>query len=111
VKRICDELRCEADLKAPFGDAESEPIIVDDLVEPVTHQRSVVALAPVGRTGLVVMVATPDAAMEEIRVALRWATWLFLWIPPLVGLSLLSIVLVGPRLVRAVARWRRRVAQ
>jgi hypothetical protein len=107
VKHICAQLRCEADLAAPFADAESPPIIVDDLEEPVTHQRSVVALAPVGRTGLVVMVATPDAAMDHIRVTLRWATWLFLWIPPLVGTLVLSGVLLGPRWLRGVALRRR----
>jgi len=106
VERICRQLRCEADLEAPFADAESDAIIVDDLEEPVTHQRSVVALAPVGRTGLVVMVATPDAAVEQIRVSLRWAAWLFLWIPPLTGLALLSGALLGPRLLRAAVRRR-----
>ncbi len=99
VKRICRELRCEADLG---------PIILDDLEEPVTRQRSVVALAPIGRTGLIVMVATPDAAVEELRSALRWAAWLFLWIPPLVGLSLLACLLLGPQFLRAYALQRKR---
>ena len=104
VKRICRELRCQADLANPFGDAEHAPIIVDDFEEPVTRQHSVVALAPIGRTGLIVMVATPDAAVEELRSALRWTAWLFLWIPPLAGLSLLACVLLGPQLLRAYAR-------
>jgi eukaryotic-like serine/threonine-protein kinase len=103
VKRICRELRCEADLAEPFGDPEHAPIIVDDLEEPVTRQHSVVALAPIGRTGLIVMVATPDAAVQEIRSAVRWTAWLFLWIPPLAGLSLLACVLLGPQLLRAQA--------
>jgi hypothetical protein len=96
VERICRELRCEADPTQPFADPEHAPIIVDDLEEPVTRQRSVVALAPIGRTGLIVMVATPDAAVEELRSALRWSAWLFLWLPPLLGLSLLACMLVGP---------------
>jgi hypothetical protein len=108
VKRICRELRCEADPLEPFADPEHAPIILDDLEEPVTHQRSVAALAPIGRTGLLVMVATPDAAVEELRSALRWAAWLFLWIPPLVGLSLLACLLLGPQLLRAHARRRAR---
>lgn len=108
VKRICRELRCEADLAEPFADPEHAPIILDDLEEPVTRQRSVVALAPIGRTGLIVMVATPDAAVEELRSGLRWAAWLFLWIPPLVGLSLLAGLLLGPQLLRAHARRRER---
>lgn len=104
VQRICRELRCEADLAQPFADPEHAPIIVDDLEEPVTRQRSVVALAPIGRTGLIVMVATPDAAVEELRSALRWTAWLFLWIPPLAGLSILACILLGPQLLWAHAR-------
>lgn len=104
VTRICRELRCAADPTAPFADPEHPPIIIDDLQEPVTRQHSVVALAPVGRTGLIVMVATPDAAVEELRSALRWTAWLFLWIPPLAGLSLLACVLFGPQLLRAHTR-------
>jgi hypothetical protein len=104
VKRICRELRCEADPFNPFADPEHAPIIVDDLQEPVTRQHSVVALAPIGRTGLIVMVATPDAAVEELRSALRWTAWLSLWMPPLGGLSLFACVLLGPRLLRTYAR-------
>lgn len=111
VTRICRQLRCEADPLAPFADPEHPPIIVDDLEEPVTRQHSVVALAPIGRTGLIVMVATPDAAVEELESALRWTAWLFLWIPPLAGLSLLACVLLGPHLLRAHAMRRERAGQ
>jgi hypothetical protein len=111
VKRICRQLRCEADLDAPFADPEHAPIIVDDLEEPVTRQHSVVALAPIGRTGLIVMVATPDAAVEELRSALRWTAWLFLWIPPFAGLSVFACVLLGPQLLRAYALRRDRGAR
>lgn len=92
----------------PFADPEHAPIILDDLEEPVTRQRSVVALAPIGRTGLIVMVATPDAAVQELKSALRWAAWLFLWIPPLIGLSLLAGLLLGPQMLRALALQRKR---
>jgi hypothetical protein len=101
VKRVCRELRCSADPAQPFAAPEHAPIIVDDLEEPVTHQRSVVALAPIGRTGLIVMVATPDAAVQELRSAVRWIAWLFLWIPPVAGLSLFACLLLGPQLLRA----------
>jgi hypothetical protein len=108
VERICDKLRCAADLENPFGDPEHGPIVLDALEEPVTHQRSVVALAPVGRTGLIVMVATPDAALEEIELGLRWRAWMFVWIPLLAGLSLLAAVLVCPQVLRALEQRRAR---
>jgi hypothetical protein len=100
VKRVCDVLRCEADLTNPFGEPEHAPL-VDALEEPVTRQRSVVALAPVARTGLIVMVATPDAALEEIKLGLRWRAWMYVWIPLLAGIALLGVVLTLPQILRA----------
>jgi hypothetical protein len=82
---------------------------VDDFIEPVTGQRSVVALAPVGRTGLIVMVAMPDAALEEVKSTLQWRASVFIWAPLLAGMSLFGCVLTGPQLWRAWAqRYRQR---
>jgi hypothetical protein len=108
VKAICDQLRCAADLEHPFADPEHGPIVLDGLEEPVTRQHSVVALAPVGRTGLIVMVATPDAALDEIEVGLRWRAWVYVWIPLLVGMTLLAGVLTFPQILRALERRRAR---
>jgi hypothetical protein len=102
VERICAVLRCSADLENPFADPEHGPIVLDALEEPVTRQRSVVALAPVGRTGLIVMVATPDAALEEIELGLRWRASVYIWIPLLAGLALLAGLLTVPQLLRAL---------
>jgi hypothetical protein len=108
VTRICEHLRCAADLENPFADPEHGPIVLDALEEPVTRQRSVVALAPVGRTGLIVMVATPDAALDEIELGLRWRAWMYVWIPLLVGMGLLASVLTFPQLLRGLDRQRMR---
>jgi serine/threonine protein kinase len=108
VTRICSRLRCTPDRENPFGDPEAGPIVLDDFEEPVTRQRSVVALAPVGRTGLITMVSTPDAAMEEIRLGLQWRAWMFVWIPLLAGVTLLASVLVFPQILRVLARRRQR---
>jgi hypothetical protein len=108
VQHICSKLRCTPDRDNPFGDPETGPIVLDEFEEPVTRQRSVVALAPVGRTGLITMVSTPDAAMEEIRLGLRRRAWMFVWIPLLAGMMLLSSVLVFPQTLRVLAQRRRR---
>ena len=109
VERVCHDLRCEADLTNPFGEPEHAPVVLDALKEPVTEQRSVVALAPVGRTGLIVMVATPDTALEEIKLGLRWRAWMYVWIPLLSGIALLGGVLTGPQIMRARERRRTRM--
>jgi serine/threonine protein kinase len=108
VERICRALRCTPDLEAPFAEPEHGPIVLDALEEPVTRQHSVVALAPVGRTGLIVMVATPDTALEEIKSALRWRAWMYLWIPFLAGMALVAGMLMYPQIVRARERRRAR---
>lgn len=104
VKRICDSLRCSADLQAPFGAPEAAPILLEGFVEPVTHQRSVAALAPVGRTGLIVMVATPDTAFDDIKATLKRRVWLFVGLPVLFAMSLCAGVLYGPGLRRRLSR-------
>lgn len=97
ARMICARFDCQP---APFDQfeqaAQPQPIILDDYEDPLSHHRSMAALAPVGRTGLIVVVAAPNHALYALteRVTDRITT--FLWVPLLLGLLLLAAATLRP---------------
>jgi hypothetical protein len=88
-------------------------LIIDDYLDPISRARSMAALAPVGGTGLIVVVATPNNALDAITKRMVDRIESFLWVPILLGLALLAAVIVLPMLgarVGAQARKAVRVA-
>jgi hypothetical protein len=65
------------------------------------------AIAPVGGTGLLVVVATPNDALDEITRRMTDRAKAFLWIPALLGLVLLGAAVAGPDLFFRIGAARR----
>lgn len=98
-RRICAALDCTPRLRSQFSlPSRAQALILDDYEDPVAHTRSIAALAPVGGTGLVVLVATPDSAAEALKRRMIDRMKGFLWIPIVPGLLLLIALVWGPAL-------------
>ena len=78
--------------------SRAQTLILDDYEDPVAHTRSIAALAPVGGTGLVVLVATPDSAADALTRRMIDRMKGFLWIPIIPGLLLLVALGWAPAL-------------
>ena len=59
--------------------------------------RSIAALARVGGTGLIVMVATPNNALDAVTQRMTDRVKAFLWVPMALGVLLLGAILAGSR--------------
>ncbi len=98
-RRICAALDCTPRVRGQFSlPSRAQALILDDYEDPVAHTRSIAALAPVGGTGLVVLVATPDSAADALTRRMIDRMKGFLWIPIVPGLLLLAALLAGPAL-------------
>jgi hypothetical protein len=95
-REICDRLECEPHPTRPFDPELSEPFELDPYVDPVSSARTLAVLAPVARTGLSVLIATPHSATDAqlagiARVAARGA-----WLPALFGFVAWLLLLLAP---------------
>jgi len=98
-RRICAALDCTPRLRGQFSlPSRAQTLILDDYEDPVAHTRSIAALAPVGGTGLVVLVATPDSAADALTRRMIDRMKGFLWIPIIPGLLLLVALGWAPAL-------------
>src|SRR5262249_42906227 len=110
--RICARFTCQPAESNQFDPpARPEPLVLKDYEDPISHIHSMAAIAPIGRTGLFVAVATPLDALDAVVKRMRDRFMAFLWVPALLGLLMLGAVIAGPRLgarVRALSTPRRR---
>jgi hypothetical protein len=103
--KICARLDCQPRSSDQFAQpSRAEPLMLDDYEDPVSHTHSMAALAPVGGTGLIVVVAMPKNALDAITQRMTDQIKAFLWVPVSLGLLLLSVVLTAPRLLGRVRR-------
>jgi serine/threonine protein kinase len=105
-RRICRTIGCTP---GPPGKqlvfpANPQSLTLDDYEDPVSHTRSIAALAAVGNTGLVVVVATPNSAADALTRRLIDRMKAFLWIPIVPALLLLVVLIGGSGLARRRAR-------
>jgi hypothetical protein len=72
--RICAHFGCRSVDSNQFGPpSHAEPLILEDYEDPVSRTRSIAAIAPVGRTGLFVAVATPHDALHAVVTSMAVA--------------------------------------
>jgi hypothetical protein len=95
-QRICKRLDCEPDPLRPFDPEVAEPFEIDPYQDPVTSKRSLAILAPVGRTGLSVLIATPHSATQAQLAGIAALALRGGWIPVLFGSCLWLLLLVAP---------------
>jgi serine/threonine protein kinase len=93
-KQICAELNC-----IPHRQNQLRPLTPakimkrPDYFDPMTGAWSIAALAPVGETGIIVVVATPHAFIDQIAQRMSYTFMRHSWIPLLVGF-LITVLLV-----------------
>jgi serine/threonine protein kinase len=94
--RICAGIACAPAATQQFEQpVPLRPLLLDDYEDPISGTRSMAALAPVGRTGLIVVIATAENALDAITQRTTERAKHFLWIPVLVGLLLLAAVVAS----------------
>ena len=102
-RTICARLGCTPALRDQFQARTGIRPVVADYVDPVSHLASIGAFAPVGGTGLVVVVATPRSAVRELTDRMLRKARAFLGAPMLLGVLLLGALLASLRLYRPKA--------
>jgi hypothetical protein len=106
--KICARLGCAPAPRDQFQARTGIRPVVADYIDPVSHIPSIGAFAPVGGTGLVVVVATPHSAVRELTDRMLRKARAYLGAPVLFGLVLLGGLLASLRLYRPKAtgsRW------
>jgi serine/threonine-protein kinase len=102
-KQICARLNCIPHRQNQLRRiAPEKAFILDDYRDPMTDALSIAALAPVGETGIIVVVATPIAFVNQFKQRMSDTFWSHLWIPLLAGFGLTSLIVsasgtTGPR--------------
>lgn len=99
-RTICARLGCTPALRDQFQARTRIRPVVADYVDPVSHIASIGAFAPVGGTGLVVVVATPRSAVRELTDRMLKKARSYLGVPMLLAVVLLAALLASLRLHR-----------
>ncbi len=99
-RTICARLGCTPAPRDQFQARVGIRPLVADYVDPVSHIASIGAFAPVGGTGLVVVVATPHSAVRELTDRMLRKSRAYLGAPILVGVALLGALLASLRVYR-----------
>lgn len=110
-KTICARLGCTPAPRDQFQARSGVRPVVADYIDPISHIASIGAFAPVGGTGLVVVVSTPRSAVRELTDRMLQKARSYLGTPTLLGVVLLGALLASLRLYRprsAEPAWRQR---
>lgn len=95
-REICAKLNCEPDPLHPLLAGKTEPFEIDPYLDPVSSARTLAVVAPVGRTGLSVLIATPHSATGAQLRNIAWAAFRDLWVPVPIGMVWLMLLLFAP---------------
>jgi hypothetical protein len=105
ANRLCARFDCQPALINQFDPpTHANPLVIDDYKDPISRTHSMAAVAPVGRTGLFVVVATPLDALDAVMTRMADRVKAFIWVPLLAGLVLLAAVMAWPFLAARVRR-------
>lgn len=99
-RTICARLGCTPAPRDQFQARTGIRPLVADYVDPVSHIPSIGAFAPVGGTGMVVVVATPRSAVRELTDRMLKKARSFLGAPMMLGVALVGALLASLRLHR-----------
>jgi hypothetical protein len=93
---ICKKVGCAPDPRHPFQSGEAEPFEIDPYVDPVSSARNLAVVAPVARTGLSVLVATPYSATPAKLAGIARAGLGGAWVPLLLGAGAWLLLFFAP---------------
>lgn len=97
AQRICKQLGCAPDPGNQFEPRPDDTLLVlDPYQDPLTGTMAVAVVAPVGGTGLSVLVATPNAAADAQVHSLLSSLYRVAGVPLLLGLVMAVLLLWGP---------------
>ncbi len=97
-RKICERLGCTPAPRAQFTARANVRPLVENFTDPVSGRAMLGAFAPVGGTGLVVVVATPTSAVRALTDRMLEKARAYLGIPLLVGVALFASLLASLRL-------------
>jgi eukaryotic-like serine/threonine-protein kinase len=97
-RRVCERIGCVPAPRAQFTSRANVRPFVENFVDPVSGRALLGAFAPVGGTGLVVLVATPISAERELTDRMLAKARAYLGVPLLVGVALFAGLLASLRL-------------
>jgi serine/threonine protein kinase len=102
-RKICRRFGCQPASRDQFVARTNESPLVEEYIDPVSHRPSLGSFAPVGRTGLVVVVATPHSAIRGLTDRMLDKARAYLGVPLLIGVALFGALLASLH-VRRVPR-------
>ncbi|MDF3065860.1 MAG: prkC 1 [Polyangiaceae bacterium] len=97
-RKICQRIGCTPAPRAQFTARANVRPLVEDFIDPVSGRALLGAFAPVGRTGLVVVVATPTSAVRELTDRMLERARSYLGVPLALGAVLFAGLLASLRL-------------
>jgi eukaryotic-like serine/threonine-protein kinase len=97
-RKICERIGCAPAPRAQFTARANVQPLVENFLDPVSGRAMLGAFAPVGGTGLVVVVATPISAERELTNRMLEKARAYLGVPLLVGAVLFVTLLASLRL-------------
>lgn len=100
-RKVCEHIGCTPAPHAQFTARANVRPLVENFTDPVSGRAMLGAFAPVGGTGLVVLVATPTSAERELTDRMLKKARAYLGVPLLVGITLFAVLLASLRLRRA----------
>jgi hypothetical protein len=95
-RQICATVGCAPDPLQPFGSNPAAPLEIELYRDPLSGASSVAVVAPVARTGLSVLIATPYSAADAKLADIARGAFRRAWVPPLGALALWFLLLFAP---------------
>jgi serine/threonine-protein kinase len=93
---ICERLGCAPDPVHPLGPSQSQPFELELYVDPVSGAKTVATVAPVARTGLSVLIATPYSAAHSQLADIAGGALHGAWVPLAAAAILWLVLLFAP---------------
>jgi hypothetical protein len=97
-RKVCERIGCTPAPRAQFTARANVRPLVENFIDPISGRALLGAFAPVGGTGLVVLVATPISAERELTDRMLEKARTYLGVPLLVGAALFVGLLASLRL-------------
>ena len=95
-RQICREIGCAPEALHPFASNPAAPLEIKHYRDPLSGASGVAVVAPVARTGLSVLIATPYSAANAKLFDIARAAYRRLWVAPLLAFGLWLLLLFAP---------------
>jgi len=97
-RKVCEHIGCVPAPHDQFTARTGVRPMVENFIDPISGRNMLGAFAPVGGTGLVVLVATPTSAERELTDRMLEKARTYLGVPVVLGIGLFAGLLASLRL-------------